>query len=510
MASKYFNISFSTGILIAIVAISAAMHFRHFGKDLMGMHVWRQTQTQSTIISFYEEDMNIFNPRRNDRGSGDGIFRMEFPLMQWLVAGTCKVFGNHLFISRLWMFVIGIFSVLGMYKLLDALFGKQLLAIIGAWAFNFSPSFYYHTINPMPDNLALCFSIWGLAVFFTWIRRGGRFTLPLSGLLLGLGALTKLPFILYFAVPMVFLLLQGWRWKRFQVPGSGLRVPAISWRTEYFIQPSSFKLHHFTVLLFAALPLAWYISVVPHWEGNGIVRGVLQNTAESSVLLSNFRHHLLISLPELLLNYGSVPFFLAGFYFIYRNKAFKNSLFPLFVTLGLLLSLFFLFELNMIGHSHDYYLFPFFPLLFILVGYGAYHLYIQKSWPVKAFVIALLLILPLTAFLRIDKRWNPEKPGFNKDLLVHKDGLRQAVPKDALCIAGNDLSHFIFFYYIDKKGWGFHNNYLSGQQLGEMIEEGAQYLYSDSRALEDNPGISPYLEEMILEKGTVRIYRLRQ
>ena len=69
-------------ILVGIVALSAAMHWPHFGKELMSIHFWRQTQTQSTAISFYEEDMNILNPRRNDRGASEGLFRMEFPLIQ--------------------------------------------------------------------------------------------------------------------------------------------------------------------------------------------------------------------------------------------------------------------------------------------------------------------------------------------------------------------------------------------------------------------------------------------
>ena len=155
-------------VLLSIVIISFIMHYKHFSKDLISIHSWRQTQTQTTINNFYEEDMNILNPRRNDRGNGDGIFRMEFPLMQWLVAGSYYVFGKSVLVTRLFMFGIGLLSVFGMYKLLLILFKKELLAIIGAWAFNFSPSFFYYTINPLPDNLALCCAIWGLVLFFKW------------------------------------------------------------------------------------------------------------------------------------------------------------------------------------------------------------------------------------------------------------------------------------------------------------------------------------------------------
>ena len=63
-------------VLIVLALLSLVMHSGHFKKDLMGAHVWRQTQTQSNIINFYEEDFNILNPRRNSRGNTDGIFRM--------------------------------------------------------------------------------------------------------------------------------------------------------------------------------------------------------------------------------------------------------------------------------------------------------------------------------------------------------------------------------------------------------------------------------------------------
>ena len=50
-------------VLTLIALISLLMHLNHFPKDIMGAHVWRQTQTQTNIINFYEEDFNIFNQR---------------------------------------------------------------------------------------------------------------------------------------------------------------------------------------------------------------------------------------------------------------------------------------------------------------------------------------------------------------------------------------------------------------------------------------------------------------
>ena len=76
--------------LVAIPLVSILLHWNVFQMDLVSIHVWRQTQTQNTIQSFHEEDFNLFNPRQNHRGSGDGILRMEFPIMQWIFAGFYK------------------------------------------------------------------------------------------------------------------------------------------------------------------------------------------------------------------------------------------------------------------------------------------------------------------------------------------------------------------------------------------------------------------------------------
>jgi hypothetical protein len=464
------------------------MHYRHFSKELIGIHAWRQTQTQSTINNFSEEDMNILNPRRNERGNGDGIFRMEFPVMQWLTAATFKVFGNHLIITRIFMFIIGILSVLGMYNLLKALFQNDIIAVIGAWAFNFSPSFYYYTINPLPDNLALCCSLWGIAFFFSWIRKNNWFLLPVSGLLLSLGTLCKLPFILYYLVPLTYFILISGRQKPLK----------------------SHVMNIFNVFIFLIFPLSWYIAVIPQWHGNGIVKGVLDNKFPYMDILDYLQHNLISTLPELLLNYGSVLFYIAGFYFLIKRKSFKNKMFPVLAIWSLGILAYFLFEINMIAKIHDYYLFPFYPVLFILVSYGAYNLLNLEKRFFRYLTMLLLLILPLTAFLRMQNRWDTNSPGFNKDLLEYKIELRKAAPKNALCVIGNDQSHFIFFYYIDKKGWGFDNDNLDAQNLKMMIREGAEYLYTDSRAIENKKEIVQMFDTLILEKGTVKVYRLKK
>ena len=292
------------------------------------------------------------------------------------------------------MFLIGIGSVLGMYALLQALWQNTALSLMGAWAFNWSPSFFYYTINPLPDNLALCFGLWGLALFFIWLRSKRRGLLVAGGLLLALSTLCKLPFIIFFVVPgMHFLmaLIRGTAEKNWF--GKAL-----------------------SNLGFAVLPLAWYAWVIPGWHENPIVKSMPGNNKSTSLLLNYYQNVLTSIVPELLLNYGAVLFFLARSYFLFKRKAFKDSRFIPILGLSVGATAYYLFEANAIAKIHDYYLFPFYPLLFMLVAYGAYHLYTSTNRLGRIVATVFLLVLPLTCHLRMMNRWNPDSPGFNKEL----------------------------------------------------------------------------------------------
>jgi hypothetical protein len=473
-------------ILLLIGFISLLMHGSQLKKDLVGKHVWRQAQTQSNIINFYEEDMNILNPRVNDRGNGDGIYRMEFPLMQWMVAATYKIFGNHIVICRLWMFLTGLVAVWGTCVLINAIFNNRTMGLIGAFAFNFSPAFYYYTINPFSDNLALCFSVWGLACFFIALKKPEIKYFLASGLLLSLGTLCKLPFVLYFALPFTCFL------------------------TTLIKQGVSKKLMVQVIanFIFILLPLAWYGTVIPQWKGNGIVSGITDSSVSLSTITGFLWHHLSSTLPELLLNYGAVLFFIAGFYFMIKTKSFKHSLFPALVVCCLVVSFYFVFEINMIERVHDYYLFPFYPFIFIIVSFGAYNLYTLNKFT-RGLSFFLLLLLPFLAYARMHRAWNIEDPGFNKDLLTYKEALQKAVPETALCIAGNNGVHHVFFYYINKKGWGYQTKDLSFGNVKSMMDKGAKYLYIDTLNATINPAINQFQDKLITVEGSIKVYSLR-
>lgn len=472
-------------MLISIPFISLVMHLRIFPLELMGPHVWRQTQTQTNVLNFAREDMNILNPRVNNNADTDRIQRMEFPLMQWLFAWPYKWWGNHIIFSRMLTFLLGLFSVWGMYRLLFFLFNNRLTAALGAWAFNFSPLFYYYTLNPLPDNMALCTGIWGIAFFLHFIRDGKTKQLLFSSIFFGISVAVKLPFIIFMAFPAWFLI------HRLITGGNKIKT---------FLTG--------LVLLSGIVPAAaWYAWVIPQWKATPVIAGIAESQKSTIELLDILQTHLVSNLPELYVNYISFIFFLAGLVIIFRKRNFANPVFQSLAGWGIMTIVYFLFEMNAIGKEHDYYMLPFLPVLFILVTAGIQYAINSTKKTVQYVAAILVLLLPLTAFLRADSRWNPGNPSVNIDLYQNKDELRKLVPDDAICVVGNDLSQHIFLYYIDKKGFVFDQDLLDGPMLKNFIERGAVYLYSDSRS-DEREDVQPYLEEQIFNSGSLSVYKL--
>ena len=472
-------------ILCLIPLISMALHWHVFNLDLVGIHVWRQTETQTTINNFYTEDLNIFNPRYNEHADTNRLHRMEFPIMQWVFALFYKLFGTHIFITRILTFIIGLCSVYGMFRLCDNIFRNKPIAVICAWCFNWSPVFYYYTVNPMPDNLAMCCGIWSLTFFYTYINTEKISNVILSALFLCLATMAKLPFIIYGSFILTFVIL--------------------SWiRRDHSTKQLFRIIYIYAITIIPAA--AWYMSVIPGWH-IGTVKGIFDRKLNHPSLSGVLTGTIISVLPELIINYGSVLFFIVGFYLMFRNKLYNRQYFLIFLIWGAAMLLYFLYEMNIIDLVHDYYLFPFLPAIFLLVAYGAYNLLSRHNF-LKYFALVCLTILPLTAFIRADSRWDTKNPGFNPAYFKYKDELRCLVPKNSYCIVGNDESHYILLYYIDHKGWAFDQDWLDEKMLSYYISKGAGYLFLDDQ-LDTVPGIKSHLDKKIFDKETLRVYKLK-
>jgi uncharacterized membrane protein YuzA (DUF378 family) len=490
MGCKSKNTQYFFLVFLLIPIVSGVMHWHIFTTDLMGIHLWRQSQTQINIQNFYRHDFNIFNPRNNSfNGGKDNIMRYEFPVMQWLIAANHKILGESIAITRISMFLIGLWGIWGLFFMLKHIFKDAFLAILGAWFFTFSPVFYYYTMNPLPDVFALSSIFWTIGFFFRFFNTHKWNNVFLSAVFLSLATLAKLPYIIFGSLVGAYVLIRYFR----DSPKQIYALLKISLIYGIFLLPA----------------FVWYKWVIPTWGTNGVLKGIFDNTIPLSKTLEILKFHTCTLLPKILINYAALPFFILSLYFMVKNKVIKNEIFWLLSVMGLSVIAYFLFEINMIDIVHDYYMMPFLPPLFILVVYGIRE-FLKTSMPLKWVVIALALAAPLCAYRAVQNYWSVEMSFCNPYLFIHKKDLRNAVSQNEKCIILNDQSTYVFSYLIDKQGFIFWNNELPVAWVEDMIKNyGVTYMYSDSRKVDERADFQPFIDSLIMQRGSVKVLKLK-
>ncbi|MBI3520698.1 MAG: glycosyltransferase family 39 protein [Bacteroidetes bacterium] len=474
--NKWFPVFF----LMLAVFVSIFQHYRVFSLDIIGYHSWRQTQTQMVIDNFAKHDFNILNPRMDDLHYPDGIYRMEFPLAQWLIAALYKLFGSHLYITRLFFYATTFISAIGMYQLIQALTHTRLTALLTAWFFLFSPVIYYYSVNPLPDNLALCFGIWSLYFWIKHLHQEQVYWLILSAVFLSLSVAVKLPFIVFAAIYLSKLY-------------DRTAVKKIHWK------------YCFIPFIMMLPTLIWYGWVIPTWSGNGVVKGILDNDKTLLQLLSILQFNLVSSLPELLVNYATFPLFVIGFYMAIKQLSIKSTIHRTFIYVGISLIGYFLYEMHLIDKVHDYYLFPFLPVLFVIVALAVQTILFNKKSNLKYLVLLSFLVCPVTAYLRCNTRWNSESPGFTKEFLTYKHQLQSIIPPTAKVIVCGDGSRSIVLYHLQRKGYSLGDNEITDNNVEQGLKNGATFLITDCNT-DTNQVMKRHTYNLLFKKNKVKLF----
>lgn len=477
--NKWFPVLF----FIVAIFISVFQHYRVFSLDVIGYHSWRQTQTQTVIDNFYKVDFNILNPRLDDLHYPDGIYRMEFPLAQWLVACLYKLFGSHLFITRLFFYIITFISVFGMFKLTFVLTQNKLTSLLTAWFFLFSPVLYYYSVNPLPDNLALCFGVWSIYFWISYLNKNKNHLFILSCIFLTLSVAVKLPFIVFGAMYL----------SKFYDKHALKKI-----NIKYALTP-----------FFIMIPtLFWYVWVIPTWGGNGVVRGIIDNDKTILQLLDIMQFNLFSTMPELLVNYATVPLLILGFYFLVKKLNIKNYIHRSFIFVGILLIIYFLYEMHLIDRVHDYYLFPFLPMLFLIVAYAIQSIFLNPSSNFKYLILLSFLISPITAYLRCNSRWNSESPGFTKEFLSCKKQLQEIIPDTSKVLVCGDGSRSIVLYHLNRKGYSLGTNEMKEQDIKEGLDKGVMFLITDCD-VDANLVLKNHTVDLLFKRNDVKLYTVK-
>ncbi|MEP7320861.1 MAG: glycosyltransferase family 39 protein [Saprospiraceae bacterium] len=445
-------------------------------------------QNQWNIRNFYRYDNNILNPRipAHNLGHDDNILRYEFPLMQWIIAQLERLFGENILVTRMTMFLVGCLALLGFYFLSKQIFEDELLASCGAWIMSLAPVFYYYTLNPMSDIWAMTGQIWMMAFAVQYYRQNQFRHFIWSAGMLCLAGLCKLPYIIFGIIPFLIAIREYVNHGK----SNALLLRSI-----------------FTLMIFS-LPVAlWYIYAIRSWQSMGVLSGVF-GVLDVTELKSYFINTIDRWLPGELINPVIFLVFILGLISLPISLRNMSGLYRILAIGGILVILFYLYEVNMIARIHDYYMLPFLVFLHLVILRGLSLLW--KHQMTRYISVLCLAIMPGLVYPYVNREyWSIDRNSYNVDWFYHSKELTDAVPRDSICIILNDNTGTVKPYTIDKQGYVLDKDELPKGWMDDMIlHRRASFLYSDSRKVDTNQIILPYLDQLVMQIGSIRVYKL--
>jgi hypothetical protein len=482
--------------LPVLIGVNFLLHISFFQLPPVSTHVWRQCDTMAVARNFYEEGMNILEPRVDSRYATTGITGMQFPSYEWLVAGSYHVFGFHEVLPRLANWLIYMAGVVAFYHLVRLISGKAWLGGVGAWCLAWSPDFYYHGANALPDILALTASIAGLLWFAQWRVNRNGLLLVLSLVAVTLGGLTKLQYQIV-GFPIAFLVMRDLVQRRF----SGWEL----------LQLAAYA------VVSVGVSLSWYAYALHLMDTSGLGNfGLeLRPALDLATGVHIINRNLLSDWPEILLGYGALTLFVVGLWRLLRHAPTQHLWFWPGLTWALALIAYYLIELSQM-QGHTYYMFPLLPVLLLVAVWG--FAWLARCPKAKYLLLVLLLIQPVWAYIRINyTRLQRQELGVATELLdpVTRATLEHATPPGALCVVGPDPSSCIDFYFLHKKGFPFtwsgqllESTATGRSRLADYVAGGARYLYTDDTLFVKDPHVQPYLEQHVKQVGAFGVWKL--
>jgi 4-amino-4-deoxy-L-arabinose transferase-like glycosyltransferase len=469
--------------LAFIVILHIVLHLPFINLPPCSIHVWRQCNTLAVARNFYTESGNILEPRVDRRGQGDGITGMHFPAYEWALSKIYFITGETYYAHRLFSLLLSSLSIVAIFFFLREVARDSFFALAGAWCLTWSPEFFYHSINALPDIAAFAAATGTCYTFLRWTYRGGRRLFIATFLLLTLAGLIKIQYFMITAF----------------MAGSLLSMQKLS-----FQNLLKGKLLSLILLcsVSGSIILGWYLHARNMIAQSGLYDyGIEIRSAKSfNEGIAILKRNLISDFPELIINYGSLLLVVAAVLLVGKNRLRQRPAAFGFILLAFAYTGFHLLELHQM-RVHQYYMLPALIIVVPIAAAGAVLLYRKNKW--RPVVLIALIAAPVLASVRIiPARWWRDDLGIPKEFVdpVKLKALQNAVPANTLVAAGPDPSGCIFFYFLNKKGYEFRD-----QQIVELKSAypGAEYVYIYKGGGSGTD--APYAEI-----GDFKIYQIRQ
>ena len=428
-------------------------------------HAWRQSDTACYAYTFYKEGIDILKPSVCWMGAHKTVI-MEFPFPEVLMAVAYRIFGHHLFLSRLITLLFFTGSVGYLFLFVRRLIDTR-LAVISAGVYVVLPLAIFYSRAIHIDFFSVFFAH-AMAYHLLSALEVPRFRDVALAMIAGsFSFLIKAPYAFYFSLPLMCIALQQKRPLRsLTALGAVFSIPCIL----FFL----WRFHATAVN-----------SAMPNWEFiPGYIKFVKMGSWYFGSLEDRFvMYHWLIIWRRFVYEVTSsvgIWLFFAGLIvsLITAFRGFWRQMLPLWLWLaGVFIYVLIFFNLNII---HNYYQIPLVAVssVFIALGIDAPRRLLRCQLCKTGNFISLLLFVTLSLCSFSYAKSNYFTRNAVRD--AFGDIVRKNTPEDALIIASpnfrTDCRDPSTLFGARRYGWSIDKRVLSRDLVGRLKHEGASYL----------------------------------
>ncbi|OGM74435.1 hypothetical protein A2382_00855 [Candidatus Woesebacteria bacterium RIFOXYB1_FULL_38_16] len=432
--------------LSLILILGLVFRLYKINSPVADWHSWRQVDTASVSLNYYQNGINLLFPKYHDVSSiqtgynnPEGLRFVEFPIFNLLHVFLYRMYDGFSFetTGRIVSIVSALITTVGMYFV-----GRKLIGpwggVIAAGFYSMNPYNVFFTRVILPEPLAVCFAVLSFLFFIYFIEKENTLSLFSSAVFFSLAMLVK-PFSIFYILPYFYLavkkygLIGVFQNKKLLLAIDVALIPFFLWR--YWMNNFVRGIPHFT------------------WAFNGD-----KIRFKPSFWMWLFGERV----SHLILGYwGLIPF---GFGLVHRsvNNALRMLLLGMFLYVSVIATA---------NVRHDYYqtfLIPAIGLVFaqgivIMCGSKEANKFVGVSLAIFSFIMMELLgVYQIREFYKIN----------DPSIVLAGTEADRVLPKDAMVIAPYNGST-AFLYQTKRWGWP-----VVDTSIDEMIERGADYYIS--------------------------------
>jgi hypothetical protein len=514
---KYFFQKYRYPVLFVIV-FSAICLFYNFLEIIqyppMSIHQWRQTDSASTALNYYQDGLNFFKPRMHYVMGGEGYVTGagEAPIFYYFVALLYKIFGPQDWIFRLLSLITFLSGLFFLSKVIleqskDLFVAISIPAIIMG-----SPVIAFYSANFTPNIPAQGIAMVGIWFFYLFYTKSQLKFFYWSMFFFALAGLIKVSALLSFFVIVGLWLVEAVNVSKFKNGEKLFNAPLKIIPAFLVVMTIIFGWKLFADNYNEIHQVNYFLSKIrPIWSVDEGARELIWNNIIEKRLPSYFHPYTLWAFAGL------------GLFILFTPRKHAPVLYFsfLFYTLGCLS--FFLLMFKQFEH-HDYYAIEMMLLPLIILSLFAF--YLKKNWPsifkkwwFKLILAAFLVFNIYHTKTHLELRYDPNgiymshfNPSFYKKVELQQFIKDLGITLTDKVISAPDQSPNSTLYYLNLRGW---SEYFMGGPLNPLVMEyfissSAQYLIINDANYLEMEELKPFLKyPMGTFKSSIFVFDIR-